>query len=183
MEMQLVSVLAFTHSICLSVCVTKKVKLFTVCCCLIVSSGLRAVAVCGVHGRAGLGAPAEDVQLAEDRGDLLLQHEPHQAAVVSNLAGHRRPLQQGWWSRGFCHLTCSVMCFRVLGWHGVCLAVLPCSSVHFVLSCNAPLRTWIYCCCRNTRRLFNYVLAGCVQADTVIYFNVLKWAMFGATQI
>lgn len=49
---------------------------------LIVSSGLRAVAVRRVHGRAGLGPPAQDVQLAEDRGDLLLQHEPHQAAVV-----------------------------------------------------------------------------------------------------
>lgn len=58
-------------------------------------SGLRPVAVRGVHGRAGLSAPAQDVQPAEDRGNLLLQHESHQAAVVPDLAGHRRPLQQG----------------------------------------------------------------------------------------
>lgn len=80
----------------------KKGKLFNMCCCLIVPSGLCAVVVCGVHGWAGLGTPAEDVQLAEDCGNLLLQHEPHQAAVVSNLAGHRRPLQQGQWT--ICHI-------------------------------------------------------------------------------
>lgn len=58
-------------------------------------SGFRSVAVRRLHGRVGLGPPAPDVQLAEDRGDLLLQHEPHPAAVVPHLAGHRRPLQQG----------------------------------------------------------------------------------------
>lgn len=62
-------------------------------------SGLCSVAVCRLHGRAGLGPPAPNVQPAEDRGDLLLQHEPHPAAVVAHLAGHRRPLQQGGWSQ------------------------------------------------------------------------------------
>lgn len=63
-----------------------------------VHSGLCAVVVCRLHGRAGLSAPGQDVQPAEDRGDLLLQHEPHPAAVVPYLAGHRRPLQQGGWN-------------------------------------------------------------------------------------
>lgn len=53
--------------------------------------------MCGVHGRAGLCAPAAHVQSAEDSGDLLLQHEPHPFAVVTHLAGHRRSLQQGLW--------------------------------------------------------------------------------------
>lgn len=62
---------------------------------LMVCSGLCAVALRRVHGRAGLHTPAPHVQPAEDRGDLLLQHEPHPAAVVSHLAGDRRSFQQG----------------------------------------------------------------------------------------
>lgn len=57
-----------------------------------VSSGLCALALCGVHGRAGFCSPATHVQSAEDSGDLLLQHEPHPFAVVTHLAGHRRSL-------------------------------------------------------------------------------------------
>lgn len=58
-------------------------------------SGLCAMVVCGFHGWAGIGTSAQNVQPAEDRRDFLLQHEPHQAAVVSDMAGHWWPLQQG----------------------------------------------------------------------------------------
>lgn len=67
----------------------------------LICSGLCAMAVCRVHGRTGLCSPAPHVQSAEDRGDLILQHEPHPAAVVTNLAGHWRSFQQGLWPKAF----------------------------------------------------------------------------------
>ena len=39
--------------------------------------------------------PSSHVQLNKNRGDFLLQHGSYQTAVVQNLGGHRRSLQQG----------------------------------------------------------------------------------------
>lgn len=55
------------------------------------------LAVCCVHGWAGLAHTPTYVQPAKNSWDLLLQHGPHQAAVVQDLGGYRRPLQQGGW--------------------------------------------------------------------------------------
>ena len=56
-------------------------------------SWLCPLAVCRVHGRAGFPPPPPHVQLAEDRGDLLLQHESDPTAVVPNMACDWRSLQ------------------------------------------------------------------------------------------
>ena len=58
-------------------------------------SGIHQSAVPSVVRRAGKLQPPSHVQPAEDRGDLLLQHGPHPLAVVTHLATHWRPLQQG----------------------------------------------------------------------------------------
>lgn len=60
-------------------------------------SWFRALAVRRVHGWAGLAHTPTYVQPAKNSGDLLLQHGPHQAAVVQDLGGDRRPFQQGGW--------------------------------------------------------------------------------------
>lgn len=83
------------------------------------SSWLCALAMCRVHGRAGLCAPTAHVQSAEDSGDLILQHEPHPFAVVTYLAGHRRSLQQGLWS-----LSKGLVTFTIALWMFVCNPVI-----------------------------------------------------------
>ena len=62
---------------------------------LLFFSGIHQSAVPSVIRRAGKLQPPAHVQPAEDCGDLLLQHGPHPLAVVTHLATHRRPLQQG----------------------------------------------------------------------------------------
>lgn len=129
------------------------------------------MAVCGVHGRAGLGTPAKDVQPAEDCGNLLLQHEPHQAAVVQNLAGHRRPLQQGQCLKASTELEFQNVyqvqslkaCLEVsFGW---CCH----HSVHHLLSCIEPLMTQIYYRHSSCCLLANFVYLHNVPTMTLSF--------------
>ena len=56
-------------------------------------SWLCPLAVCCVHGWTGFPPPSSHVQLAEDCGDIILQHESDPTTVVSNMACDWRSLQ------------------------------------------------------------------------------------------
>ncbi len=56
-------------------------------------SGFCTMAVCCIDGRIGLSYTPSNVQSAEDRGDIVLQHGSYQAAVVQDMGGYRGSFQ------------------------------------------------------------------------------------------